>query len=492
MRVLKVILVDDESIVIDDLRALIDWRASGFQLSGWATNVTESLRLAEKFTPDIAIMDISLPEMDGLKLTEKLRAIVPGLTVIVLSGYMDFSYAKRAIDLGVVTYLVKHELTPEKLIDTLRKARQEIERGEHGRALIRRQALASLMLGGGGGVPAELARGVLLAGIMPAVSPVLDVRELRALLQDAAERLPGELPENVTSLDALVVDDQLMVAIALDSPVNSMGAYREFARTRVKELLDRLNAPGCALAVDRPLPGASLGVACALFRRHRFDYLFMPPGSIEFLGLANAPVPAPQDLSALHLERLRREPAAAREQVASLLDDALQARDGLALARLAQHLSPLIETLLAEAGLPAPECPAQADGIASYLLDALDALIRRFNARSEYSAITLYAIRYLETNYNLQPSIKEVARQLRSSSVYVGQRFIKDTGRSFHDYLNEIRLSHARELLALTVLKVGEISQQVGIGSAQYFSNLFRESVGVTPNEYRSRHLRHG
>jgi transcriptional regulator GlxA family with amidase domain len=74
----------------------------------------------------------------------------------------------------------------------------------------------------------------------------------------------------------------------------------------------------------------------------------------------------------------------------------------------------------------------------------------------------------------------------------VGQRFIKDTGRSFHDYLNEIRLSHARELLASTVLKVGEISQQVGIGSAQYFSNLFRESVGVTPNEYRSRHLRQG
>jgi CheY-like chemotaxis protein len=386
--------------VIDDLRALIDWEASGFQLSGWATNVTESLRLAEKFSPDIAIMDISLPEMDGLKLTEKLRAIVPGLTVIVLSGYMDFSYAKRAIDLGVVTYLVKHELTSEKLIDTLRKARQEIERGERGRALIRRQALIRL-LQGGGGVPTELARGVLLAVIMPAVSPILDVRNLRALLQDAAERLPGELPEDVASLDALVVDDQLMVAIALDSPVNSLGAYREFARSRVRELLDRLNAPGSALAVDRPLSGASLSAACALFQRHRFDYLFMTPGSIELLGLANAPVPAPQDLSALHLERLRREPAAAREQVERLLNDALQARDGMALARLAQHLSPLIETLLAQAGLPAPECPAQAEGVASYLLDALDALIRRFNARSEYSAITLYAIRYLETNYNL-------------------------------------------------------------------------------------------
>ncbi len=490
MRTLKVILVDDESIVTDDLRTLIDWRESGFLLSGWANNVTEALRLTQNTSPDIAIMDISLPEMDGLKLTERLRAIVPGLVVIVLSGYMDFSFATRAIDLGVVAYLVKHELTPERLTDTLRKARQEIEHSERSRGLLRRQALATLLTGGSAEVPAEYERGAMLLRFMPLVSPVCDAKALRARLMDEAARLSRELPEGLSSLDALVVEEDLMVVVSLDAPVNSLRAYREYARARTLELIRRLSTPACAFVSDRLVPPNGLGAAFASFQRHRFDHLFMPPGSIVFLGAEGAPAPEPKDFSSIHLERLRREPDAVREQAQKLMDEAIQARDGWTLAMLTRHLTSMLEALTPEAGQPMPECPAQAEGIREALLAQLDALARRFSERSDYSAITLYAIRYLETHYNAQPTIKEVARQLRSSSMYVGQRFIKDTGRSFHDYLNEIRLAHARELLASTVLKVGEVSRQVGIGSAQYFSNLFHESVGVTPNEFRSRHLR--
>jgi YesN/AraC family two-component response regulator len=490
MRPLKVILVDDETIVTDDLRSLIDWRAGGFDLCGWAGNVTEALRLTEKTCPDIAIMDISLPQMDGLTLTERLRQIVPSLHVIVLSGYMDFFFAKRAIDLGVIAYLVKHELTPERLTDTLQKARQEIEKGERARGLFRRQALLSHFTGRGGEVPAEYARGAQLFMIMPEVSPVLDARRQSALLADAATRLNAEPPEGAKCLDALIVEDILMVAVAPDAPINSLGAYRETARARAAALFTRLDALACALASDRPMPVSALGEAFRRFRRHRFDHLFMPPGSIGFLRPETAPPPEPRDLSNLYLERLRREPGQLRDEAKALLDEAISHKDGEALSLLTRHLTKMLEAVLTEGGASLLECPAEAGQIRTHLLGALDALVTRFDARGGYSAITLFAIRYLETNYNQQPSIKEVARQLRSSSMYVGQRFIKDTGRSFHDYLNEIRVAHARTLLATTALKVGEVSRQVGIISAQYFSNLFHESVGVTPNEYRSNHLR--
>ena len=490
MRPLKVILVDDESIVTDDLRALIDWRAGGYDLCGWAGNVTEALRLTKRTCPDIAIMDVSLPEMDGLTLTERLRQIVPGLHVIVLSGYMDFSFAKRAIDLGVVAYLVKHELTPERLIDTLKKARQEIEAGARARGLFRRQALHGLFTGRSGEVPWEYGRGVMLLMVMPAVSPVLDARRQGALLADAAVRLDVEPPAGALSLDAILVEDIILVAIAPDAPVNSLSAYRETARARAAALIERLDAKACALASDRPVPSNALGEAFQRFRRHRFDQLFMPPGSVDFLRPETAPPPEPRDLSSIHPERLRREPGAVRDEARVLLDEAISAKDSGALSLLTRHLTPMLEAVLAECGKPLPECPAEAGAIRDHLLGALDALASRFDERGGYSAITLFAIHYLETHYNQQPSIKEVARQLRSSGMYVGQRFIKDTGRPFHDYLNEIRLAHARTLLTTTALKVGEVSRLVGIGSAQYFSNLFRESVGVTPNEYRNRHLR--
>lgn len=70
--------------------------------------------------------------------------------------------------------------------------------------------------------------------------------------------------------------------------------------------------------------------------------------------------------------------------------------------------------------------------------------------------------------------------------MYLGQKFKKDTGKTFHNALNEYRIDRARQLLDTTNLRIFEISEKVGIGNSQYFSKIFKEITGLTPNEYKT------
>lgn len=95
-------------------------------------------------------------------------------------------------------------------------------------------------------------------------------------------------------------------------------------------------------------------------------------------------------------------------------------------------------------------------------------------------------LQYIRDSYQGSPSLGEVAERLQSNPMYLGQKFKKDTGKTFHIALNEYRIDKAKELLGATNLRVFEISEKVGIGNSQYFSKIFKELTGLTPNEYRT------
>ena len=77
MEYLKVMLVDDEDLVIEDIQALIDWEAHGFRVVGFAYNGRQAQRLVEEVQPDIIFMDVSLPDLDGISLSRKLQERLP-------------------------------------------------------------------------------------------------------------------------------------------------------------------------------------------------------------------------------------------------------------------------------------------------------------------------------------------------------------------------------------------------------------------------------
>ena len=103
----KVVLVDDEAIIIEGLQKVVDWSAYNCQVIALAQDAASGARAIREFKPDILFTDIKMPGEDGLTMLAGLRGEFPRMQIAVLTGYRDFEYAQRAIRLGVARFLLK-------------------------------------------------------------------------------------------------------------------------------------------------------------------------------------------------------------------------------------------------------------------------------------------------------------------------------------------------------------------------------------------------
>ena len=134
---LKIFLVEDESIVREGLRDNIPWQQYGYQFVGEAGDGEMALPLIQKTKPDVLLTDIKMPFMDGLELSRLVKKALPKTQIIVFSGYNEFDYAKEAIKIGISDYLLK-PVTSVSLMDALKKVADKIqEEQEHSRLLER-------------------------------------------------------------------------------------------------------------------------------------------------------------------------------------------------------------------------------------------------------------------------------------------------------------------------------------------------------------------
>ena len=133
----KVLIVDDEPVIAEGLKKIVDWEKYNCVVAGTASSGKEGLAMVEKCQPDILFTDIRMPGMDGLTMVAALRSEHKNLQVIILTGYRDFDYARTALNLGVFRYLVKPskmkeldeamESLSERLDKNARKEEEELD-----------------------------------------------------------------------------------------------------------------------------------------------------------------------------------------------------------------------------------------------------------------------------------------------------------------------------------------------------------------------------
>ena len=112
----RVLLVDDEPLVLIGMQGMLNWAALGYEVVGTARNGAEALRAVQEKQPDIVVSDIRMPVMDGFALAEACHKDGSALPAfIMLTSYEEFDYVKRSMRLGVVDYLVKIDLTADSL-----------------------------------------------------------------------------------------------------------------------------------------------------------------------------------------------------------------------------------------------------------------------------------------------------------------------------------------------------------------------------------------
>lgn len=123
---LTVFLAEDEVIIREGLRDSIPWKECGYEFVGEASDGEMALETVRRLKPDVVITDIKMPFMDGLTFSKYVSEELPETKIIIISGYDDFEYARRAVELHADRFLLK-PVTKADMISALENTRRRIE-----------------------------------------------------------------------------------------------------------------------------------------------------------------------------------------------------------------------------------------------------------------------------------------------------------------------------------------------------------------------------
>lgn len=526
----KLVLVDDESDIREGLQEVVDFPKYGFAVAGEAANGLEAVQVCERVKPDLVITDIRMPLMDGLAMLRQVKKLLPTARFIILSGYDDFEYARQAIAVSCLGYLLKPISSPEfieMLLDAKKKLDEEFDQRrdltrlrQHFRSslpLLRENLLSALVSGGMTGEAAlETAQRYempltapqyLLALIRPEVradeEDTIDDPELMnfAVMNVAQEILEAHGPAYLFHHHGLIAALLLLPAgeEAFTQGVSWLDEARKtidhYLKTRVLmgvgspcERLDQL-ANGarqalsaldqCTILADQPLlcvtdlePGSRGGLAVS-------------EQALRLLGNAlklGNPGQAEEILTQL-MAQCREAKPTPRMYRAYLLEIFM------ALLRTAQDMSldPSFNEETALEKLMACPPPEQAQACLGTICRSVCAGIRENRATSS-RMIAQQAEEYLMAHYPDQElAVEKLCGILHISPSYFSVLFKKETKKTFLQYLTELRMDKAMSLLTGSEMKTVQIAQAVGIPDPSYFSYAFKRHFGVSPSQARRR-----
>ena len=126
----KVLVADDEPYVIEGLDIMIDWLGNGFEIVDRAYSGTEALERFTESSPDLIVVDINMPGIDGLDLIEKVVKGGYEGEIIILTGYTEVDYARRAMTYGV-KYFINKPVDTDEVHDALRAVKKNLMKKEH-------------------------------------------------------------------------------------------------------------------------------------------------------------------------------------------------------------------------------------------------------------------------------------------------------------------------------------------------------------------------
>ena len=462
-----VLIVDDNPLIRKGLPSLIPWESHGAAVVGAAKDGEEALGLCRELGPDIVITDIRMPGRDGLYLLDVLQREFPGVSTIVISAYDEFSYAKKALEAGSTSYILK-PISPRELEKALDKA---IERCES-RLATSRESNARAVLDVADSLESGKANYLLLVrgsapeaalASAPGISSARSVglaegSESCVLLSFDVESDPG--PEGLCGVAC--PGGEPCVASRLPFGLAARGVQEALLDSSELLRLQAFRFPGAAApAAEGELP---------LEERLR---LYLAAGKaaalVDLLGEGLEPC------GRTDRETLRKNKAAVVAFIKALMAASNEHFD---LAR------DLLERIESQERTGAFGSSADLAAGISGLLDRIceDEAMGADGTRKLAAQIK----RAIDENYMRDLGLESLASVFCYSTAYLGRAFKRGYGMSLAKYINEVRMREAAKLLAYTDKKVAQISEDVGIADHIYFSKQFKRWSGLTPGAYRS------
>ncbi len=505
----NVLIADDEDIVREGLKHVIDWNGLGFCICGEASDGDEALEKLAAYQPDLTLLDVRMPAMNGTDLIRQARERGFAGEFIFLSGYSDFSYAQTALQYGASFYLTKpinEEELEAAVIAVKDKILRSREKEKSFSQYIRKAKapiLQDLLLGKGIseaiqctelGLAAPVYQVAVYCGYTP-FHVAYDFAELlRVANRDnmAFEELSLD-SKNVILLKGAYALDKFRSCLShyacgaqKGSPLDTI--FIAYGRT-VSALEDIwLSYQDCRQLMQRrfycapnqhvlspealshpPLLGQPLGgESLALYRNLFLDGILSKKRSLLSETLIQL-----EDF----LRQGQEDPGKVRH---FLIDIFLQVKQSV-ISRYPCSAIPLPPNA-SVIGLI--EKKNYLYEIIQYFREQLDMILRAVGGSSN-DMVFNDIVDYIDHNHGSSLKLEDLASLFGYNPSYLGKLFTKKMGKSFNAYLDETRIHHAAELLRTTDLKIYEVAARTGYSNVNYFYQKFHSVMSVSPSEYK-------
>lgn len=528
----RVILIDDEPLILAGIASLICWEEYDCSIVGKATNGRSAVDLILEMKPDIVITDIRMPVMNGLELIEACKEKNCEFAFIFLTNLEDFQLAKQALRLGAVDYLVKLDLQPESLVQALDKAKEYCSRMEshHNKELytllikdnqkqLEHNYFSQLILSASEARPPvspEIAAGyptvyLILFQMKPeqilfGQTKVYDFQFISSQLQDVVSGIAAQYFGRYTLLT--LQKDTMLLVVSPKPDNDSEKSLSDFC-TKINVALSTYFALTALFGISKKrrdlaeLPQAFAEARLALNRCY-YDsvssiVIYRNQETLEedsrgrefnINFLKKSMFTAVQENDSLVLKEIFRE----------LTDLFSQYKPGKTQAvsaciNIYTYLHDLLLNEIAEEGdFPYSMSIARELSQLGSLEDILiwlDSFCEKVCAlltdRKEKRSdkLVYMAKRYIHEHYREKLMLSDIADHLKISSGYLSTTFSRYMNQTVSDYIAEVKIQHAKELISSGQYLIYEIADQLGFESAYYFSKVFKKVTGMSPKDYK-------
>ena len=519
----KVFFVEDEIVTREGIRDNVDWKANGFEFCGEASDGEMALPLLRTARPDVLITDIKMPFMDGLQLCKIVRERMPWVKIIILSGHDEFEYAQRAINLGVTEYLLK-PVTVQNIHQVLQKVATQLEQEkkekenlrhlreqiEENRSILRERLLLKMVVGAVSSTEA-IEKGQLLG--LDLIARCYLVVILRIELSDRSEQFDYDeyqqvqhfvsgLVENMPDVFFLRKDWEELVLLMKGNAPEFVEEERERLVERIKQEVKRtryqltigIGTPKKRIAeLHQSFIEALVSIQRAANENNKVmnnavdkaDLLKVDRSAVEYF-LRCGTKEGFDEFFNIYIR-----PLGETALTSYLIKNYIFVDVVLATVKLVNELGGNIDQVVPE--LSSIETTLASIKTVEQLREQVYKILvstlafRDRHTSSHYMGTVQQAKEYIDHHY-MDPdlSLNEVAAQVNLSPSHFSVVFSKEACHTFKEYLTEIRITKAKELLRTTALRSADIAYQIGYSDPHYFSHVFRKITGLSPNEFRS------
>lgn len=500
---MRILIVEDEVKIRMGISKLIT-AVTKHEVVGEAKNGKEGLEFIIRYKPDLVITDIKMPEMDGLQMLSELKEMGISLHAIILSGYAEFDYAKRAISLGVNDYLLK-PIGMEELTELLDNMEQKIAKESEEKGT-KESYLRDIYLNGDSDNTAlyqklevcmkKKAGYVLYLGYIGA-APITYREEFENKIKQGMEGYKD-------SITISYIDKFQEILCLVEEGEKEKKFYDFFERKIIRAYLKKEEQAVWSMMSFQRVEELSFVIKrlqeLLMYGMIKNGDIILTEEAINNFKLEECVYPIELE-NTLKVALCGGNKKRIEQEITKFI---LYMREHMFSPQNIKHcylkyttfLSNLLQEIdkknyeqLQKRNILKKIADARTKYEMEFILQEMSRFLQNMQEKKEdiHNYTIKRAINFIREHYMEGITLEEVARKLDITPEYLSTLFYKEMEINFSTFLKQFRISHAKRLLKGTEMKIYEIAESVGYQDPKYFMRVFKEEQGISPKEYRSR-----